>query len=59
MFSLFEHELAGTAVISLGREPASDHFYTRRLKLVRRPGGAPLRLHPRPSPVPAAAGIAS
>jgi vitamin B12/bleomycin/antimicrobial peptide transport system ATP-binding/permease protein len=59
MLSLFEKELAGTAVISLGREPASDHFYSRRLKLVRRPGGAPLRLRPRPSPVPAAAGLAS
>jgi len=59
MLSLFEKELAGAAVISLGREPAQDHFYTRRLRVVRRPGGAPLRLRPRPSPVPAAAHAAS
>jgi putative ATP-binding cassette transporter len=55
MLSLFDKELAGAAVISLGREPAQDHFYSRRLRVVRRPGGAPLRLRPRPSPVPAAA----
>jgi putative ATP-binding cassette transporter len=59
MLSLLQHELAGTAVISLGREPVRDHFYRRKLQLVRRPGGAPLRLRPRPSPVPAAVGMAS
>jgi putative ATP-binding cassette transporter len=58
MLTVFEKELAGTAVVSLGREPAQDHFYTRRLHVVRHPGGEPLRLHPRPSPVPAAAGAA-
>jgi putative ATP-binding cassette transporter len=59
VLSLLQHELAGTAVISLGREPVRDHFYRRKLQLVRRPGGAPLRLRPRPSPVPAAVGMAS
>ncbi len=57
VLSVFEHELADAAVLSFGRAPARDGFYSRKLHVIRLPGGAPLRLRPRPSPVPAAVAV--
>jgi vitamin B12/bleomycin/antimicrobial peptide transport system ATP-binding/permease protein len=57
VLSLFEQELADAAVLSFGRSPARDGFYNRKLHVIRLPGGAPLRLRPRPSPVPAAVAV--
>ena len=57
VLSLFEHELADAAVLSFGRAPVRDGFYNRKLHMIRLPGGAPLRLRPHPSPVPAAAAV--
>lgn len=52
--SIFKREL-GTAVIDIGRAPGHDHFYTRKLRLARQPGGARLRTGPRPRLVEPAA----
>ncbi len=43
VLSIFERELAGATVIRLGRDPAPDGFWTRRLRLIERPGGPCLR----------------
>ncbi|HET6519313.1 MAG TPA: hypothetical protein VFG47_05775, partial [Geminicoccaceae bacterium] len=43
VLSVFERELAETAVIGIGRGPASDGFYGRTVGLRRVPGGARLR----------------
>jgi putative ATP-binding cassette transporter len=57
MLSIFEHELADAAVISIGRSPAHNGFYSRVLHLRRlSDGAAPVPLRPRPRlapPVPA------
>ena len=39
VLSIFEQELAGSAVIRLGRDPAVDRFRGRVLHIVERPGG--------------------
>jgi putative ATP-binding cassette transporter len=44
VLSIFDKELAGTGVISIGRHPARNGFYTRTLHLIRetaRPSGRP------------------
>jgi putative ATP-binding cassette transporter len=57
MLSIFEHELADAAVISIGRSPVHDGFYGRVLHFRRLSEGAvPVPLRPRPRlapPVPA------
>jgi putative ATP-binding cassette transporter len=56
MLSIFEHELADAAVISIGRSASRDGFYTRTLHFRRMPDRATtLRLRPRPRPAPPAA----
>jgi putative ATP-binding cassette transporter len=53
MLSIFENELAGAAVISIGRTPARAGFYSRVLHFSRRTDGAvPLPLRPRSHPAP-------
>ena len=48
MLSIFEHELADAAVISIGRSPAHDGFYSRILHFRRlSEGAAPVPLRPR------------
>ena len=48
VMSIFEHELAGAAVISISRS-TDKSFYTRVLEFSRWPDGVvPVRLHPRP-----------
>jgi putative ATP-binding cassette transporter len=49
MLSIFERELAGAALISTGRGPARDGFYTRILHLRHLADGAPHRIRPRPA----------
>ncbi|MGH6901338.1 MAG: ATP-binding cassette domain-containing protein, partial [Geminicoccaceae bacterium] len=46
MLSIFERELAGTAVIRLGRDPAPDGFWDRVLRIVELPDGPCLRSRP-------------
>ncbi|NIX77538.1 ABC transporter ATP-binding protein/permease [Microvirga terricola] len=51
ILSIFEHELAGSTVISTSARPSTDRFYTRVLNLVRgREGRLALRAH---EPLPA------
>ena len=59
MLSIFDHELADAAVISIGRSRAHSGFYTRTLHFRRVPDGAvPLRPRSRPaSPVAAFASV--
>jgi putative ATP-binding cassette transporter len=59
MLSLFEHELAGAAVVRIARAPDPDHFYTRTLHLIRAPSAERLRWRPRPARAPAAVAVAS
>jgi putative ATP-binding cassette transporter len=55
MLSIFEDELADAAVISVGRSPAHNGFYTRTLHFRRLSEGAvPLRPRARPAPSVAA-----
>jgi vitamin B12/bleomycin/antimicrobial peptide transport system ATP-binding/permease protein len=55
MISIFEHELADAAVISISGRSAKKGFYTRTLEFRQWPeGAAPVRLHPRPRPAPPA-----
>ena len=52
MLSIFDHELADAAVISIGRNPANDGFYSRILHFRRLSEGAvtvPLRPRSRPA----------
>jgi len=44
VMSIFEEELAGTTVLSIGHRPGLETFHNRLLHLVRRPEGA--TLHP-------------
>jgi putative ATP-binding cassette transporter len=54
VMSIFEHELAGAAVISISRSTEKS-FYTRVLEFRRWPDGVvAVRLHPRPRPARAA-----
>jgi vitamin B12/bleomycin/antimicrobial peptide transport system ATP-binding/permease protein len=56
MLSLFEHELADAAVLSIARSAVHDGFFARTLHLRRRAAAAitlPLRPRPRPAPAPA------
>ena len=58
MLSIFEHELADAAVISIGRSRPYNGFYTRILHFGRMPDGAvPLRPRSRPAPVAAVASV--
>jgi putative ATP-binding cassette transporter len=53
VMSIFEDELADAAVISIGRSPARNGFYSRVLHFDRRADGAvPLPLRPRLRPAP-------
>jgi len=57
MLSIFDHELADAAVISIGRSRAHSGFYTRTLRFGRLSDGAvPLRPRPRRAPPAAAFG---
>jgi vitamin B12/bleomycin/antimicrobial peptide transport system ATP-binding/permease protein len=58
MLSIFEHELADAAVISIGRSRARDGFYSRTLHFRRLPEGA-VPLRPRALPAPPVAAFAS
>jgi putative ATP-binding cassette transporter len=52
MLAIFEHELADTAVVSIGRSPAANGFYDRTLHFRRLDESAtlvPLRSRPRPA----------
>jgi putative ATP-binding cassette transporter len=42
--SIFDRELAGTALIGLAREPAADGFWRRVLHILELPGGPCLRV---------------
>jgi vitamin B12/bleomycin/antimicrobial peptide transport system ATP-binding/permease protein len=42
VLSIFERELAGATLIRFGRDPAPDHFWSRVLHIVERPGGPSL-----------------
>ena len=56
MLSVFDHELADAAVISIGRSPAHGGFFSRVLHFRRlSEGAAPVPLRPRrlAPPVPA------
>jgi vitamin B12/bleomycin/antimicrobial peptide transport system ATP-binding/permease protein len=56
MLAIFEHELADTAVVSIGRSPATNGFYDRTLYFRRLDESAtlvPLRPRPRPARPPA------
>jgi hypothetical protein len=64
MLSIFEHELADAAVVSIGRGPAHDSFYHRTVNLVRLPDRQRLRVRGRlgsstevPGSAPAAPGV--
>jgi putative ATP-binding cassette transporter len=49
VLSIFERELAGTAVIRLGRDPAPDGFWHRVVHIVELPDGPCLRSRPPPA----------
>jgi len=49
VMSIFDEELAGTAVLSIGHRPGLEAFHTRTLHLVRTPVGAMLH-HAPPAP---------
>jgi putative ATP-binding cassette transporter len=42
VMSIFDHELAGATVVSIGHRPGLEHFHNRVLTLVRTPNGAML-----------------
>lgn len=42
VMSIFDHELSGTTVLSIGHRPGLETFHTRVLHLVRTPNGATL-----------------
>jgi putative ATP-binding cassette transporter len=48
MLSLFENELAGASVLSLGHRPGLEEFHTRTLQIRKTPEGAVLLAPPRP-----------
>jgi putative ATP-binding cassette transporter len=43
LMSVFDQELAGTTVVSIGHHPSLESFHTQKLRLFREPGGARLR----------------
>jgi putative ATP-binding cassette transporter len=47
VMSIFEQELAGSAVVSIGHRPGLEKFHTRTLEVVTSSGGAMLRRKPR------------
>ncbi len=51
--SLFDHELKGTTVVSIGHRPGLEHFHNRVLHLRHTPRGAMLDLSPPPKNVEA------
>jgi vitamin B12/bleomycin/antimicrobial peptide transport system ATP-binding/permease protein len=60
LLSIFDHELADTAVVSIGRSPARAGFYDRTLYFRRLDQGAtlvPLRPRPQPRRSPATRGL--
>jgi putative ATP-binding cassette transporter len=42
VMSIFDHELVGATVVSIGHRPGLEHFHNRVLTLVRTPNGAML-----------------
>ena len=58
MLSIFEAELADAAVISIGRNPAHNGFYSRILHF-RRLSGDAIPLRPRSRPAPSVAAFAA
>jgi putative ATP-binding cassette transporter len=46
LLSLFEKELAGSTLISVGHRPGLEDFHTRKVTLVRRPAGAHMQSSP-------------
>jgi putative ATP-binding cassette transporter len=51
VMSIFDHELHGATVLSIGHRPGLNAFHTRVLHLVRTPKGARLHHHVPPDPV--------
>ena len=51
VMSIFDHELSGASVLSIGHRPGLEAFHTRTLHLVRTPAGAMLH-HDRPAEIP-------
>ncbi len=43
MLSIFEQELAGAAMINIGRETADNGFYDQVVHLLRKPNGVDLQ----------------
>ena len=53
VMSIFDEDLADTAVISIGHRPGLEAFHTKTLHLVSSPAGARLRWKPHPRERPA------
>ncbi len=54
VMSIFDEELSGAAVLSIGHRPGLEAFHTRTLHLVRTPDGAMLHHAPQAAPAMAA-----
>lgn len=54
VMSIFDYELSGASVVSIGHRPGLEHFHTRVLRLRRTPTGAMLdsAMQYRPIPMP-------
>jgi vitamin B12/bleomycin/antimicrobial peptide transport system ATP-binding/permease protein len=50
VMSMFDHELSGATVLSIGHRPGLEAFHTRTLHLVRTPDGAMLHHEKPPDP---------
>ncbi|WP_296575331.1 ABC transporter ATP-binding protein/permease [Phreatobacter sp.] len=46
LLSLFQKELAGSTLISVGHRPGLEDFHTRKVTLIRRPAGAHMQASP-------------
>jgi putative ATP-binding cassette transporter len=59
VLSLFERELAGTAMVRIARTADADGFYTRTFHLIRLSSAERLRFRPRPTRAPVPVAVAS
>jgi putative ATP-binding cassette transporter len=59
MMRLFQNELAGTGLVSIGHRPGLDAYHDRTLSLVRAPEGARLVVKRRPRPERSGRGVGS